>query len=31
MLELFDNSTAIEAYEREMERRKGGPDADSWH
>jgi hypothetical protein len=31
MLELFDNPTAIEEYEREMERRRGGRDPDSWH
>ena len=31
MLELFDNPTAIEAYEREMERRRGGRDVDNWH
>ena len=31
MLELFDNPTAIEAYEREMAGRSGGRDADRWH
>ena len=31
MVELFDNPTAIEAYEREMARRSGGRDADRWH
>ena len=31
MLELFDNPTAIEVYEREMARRNGGRDADRWH
>ena len=31
MVELFDNPTAIEAYDREMERRAGGRDADRWH
>ena len=31
MLELFDNPTAIEAYEREMTRRAGGRDARRWH
>jgi hypothetical protein len=29
MLELFDNPTAIEAYDRELTRRSGG--ADRWH
>jgi hypothetical protein len=31
MLELFDNPTAIEAYDRELTRRAGGKDADRWH
>ena len=31
MIELFDNPTAIEAYERELSRRSGGRDADRWH
>ena len=31
MVELFDNPTAIEAYEREMARQAGGRDADRWH
>jgi hypothetical protein len=31
MLELFDNPTAIEAYEREIARRRGGRDVDRWH
>jgi hypothetical protein len=31
MLELFDNPTAIEAYENEIARRRGGRDVDSWH
>ena len=29
MLELFDNPTAIEAYDRELTRRSGG--VDRWH
>jgi hypothetical protein len=31
MLELFDNPTAIEAYENEIARRRGGRDVDRWH
>lgn len=31
MIELFDNPTAIEALDREMQRRAGGRDADRWH
>lgn len=31
MVELFDNPTAIEAYEREIARQRGGRDADTWH
>jgi hypothetical protein len=31
MLELFDNPTAIEAYEREMKRKAGARDQDKWH
>lgn len=31
LVELFDNPTAIEAYEREMQRRRGGRDVDNWH
>jgi hypothetical protein len=31
MLELFDNPTAIEAFDREMARRAGGHDVDRWH
>lgn len=31
MLELFDNPTAIEALDREMERRAGGRDVSGWH
>jgi hypothetical protein len=31
MIELFDNPTAIEALDREMQRRAGGRDVDRWH
>ncbi|MEO6012276.1 MAG: hypothetical protein ABIQ30_01640 [Devosia sp.] len=31
MLELFDNPTAVEALDREMQRRAGGRDVDNWH
>jgi hypothetical protein len=31
MLELFDNPTAIEALDREMQGRSGGRSADRWH
>ena len=31
MIELFDNPTAIEALDREMQRRAGGRDAGRWH
>jgi hypothetical protein len=31
MLELFDNPTAIEALDREMQRRTRGTHADRWH
>jgi hypothetical protein len=31
MLELFDNPTAIEALDREMERRARGRDVGGWH
>ena len=31
MIELFDNPTAIEALDREMQRRAGGRDAGGWH
>ena len=31
MIELFYNPMAIEALDREMQRRAGGRDADRWH
>jgi len=31
MLELFESPVAIEALERELERRASGRDADNWH
>ncbi len=31
MIELFDNPTAIEALDRELQRRAGGRNLDRWH